>query len=311
MLDQYLRETTRLLRDFNQQDINPRDMVSYINAARREVAARSQCIRRLTPISGQVQSITVTDGGSGYSENPTVAISGPDFPSGLAPYPTGSQATAIATVIDGVIQSIDVTYGGSGYFNPTVTITDDTGSGATATASVPGLNILNTGQEFYNFSDINLDTFPGVESVIAIKSVSVIYSNWRYGLTYRSFTSYQSLRAYPILYQFVPTVYTQYGQGTEGSLAFYPLPSMPLQAEYDCLCLPTDLVDNQSVEAIPNMWRDGVKWFAASLAFNGCLNWNAGAAMEAQFDKFCKRFAEYAQPGRATAPYSRFRAGRW
>lgn len=309
MLTKYQQDTTRLLRDFSQADLDPRDLTDYINIARKEAAARTQCIRRLTPVSGAVQSITVTAGGSGYSENPTVTISAPDFPSAVAPYPQGAQATARAIVVDGVIASIDVTFGGSGYFQPTVTIEDDTGTGAEATASVPGLNLLNIGQEVYNFSDINLETFPGVESVIAIRSFSVIYSNLRYSLVYRSFSTYQArVRSYTQQYQYTPVIYTQYGQGADGSFYIFPYPSQVLQAEYDCICLPSDLEDDLSVEAIPDMWREGIKFYAASLAYNSLQNWNAAAAMEAQFDKFLTRYGNYSQPGRAVNPYGR---GKW
>ena len=50
----YLKQTQRFLREQQQAFENPADLLSYINRARREVAARTQCIRRLTPVSGQV-----------------------------------------------------------------------------------------------------------------------------------------------------------------------------------------------------------------------------------------------------------------
>jgi FtsP/CotA-like multicopper oxidase with cupredoxin domain len=80
-----------------------------------------------TPYASGVASITVTNGGTGYSATPTVTITGGG----------GSGATATATVVSGVIDAITVPVGGrgSGYtFPPTVTITDTTGIGATAEA---------------------------------------------------------------------------------------------------------------------------------------------------------------------------------
>ena len=59
----YLRQTQRFLREQKQDFENPDDLLSYINRARREVAGRTQCIRRLTPISGQVVDGTVVTGG--------------------------------------------------------------------------------------------------------------------------------------------------------------------------------------------------------------------------------------------------------
>ena len=73
-----------------------------------------------------VNSITLTNGGSGYTSAPTVVITGTNT----------TIATATAT-ISASVRSIAVTANGSGYTSvPTVTFTGGGGSGATATASV-------------------------------------------------------------------------------------------------------------------------------------------------------------------------------
>jgi FtsP/CotA-like multicopper oxidase with cupredoxin domain len=82
---------------------------------------------------GSIGSITVDNGGSGYSNNPTVTITDA--------YGTGSASgltIGTATVTNGVIMAIPAS-GGSGYTAPVVTITDSTGTGAIATAvlSIP------------------------------------------------------------------------------------------------------------------------------------------------------------------------------
>ncbi len=51
---------------------------------------------------------------------------------------TGSGAAAIATVADGVVSSVGVIQGGTGYTSPTVTLSGGAGTGATATATVSG-----------------------------------------------------------------------------------------------------------------------------------------------------------------------------
>ena len=77
-----------------------------------------------------VSSITIENGGSGYSAEsatlPTITISGGG----------GTGATATASVLDGVINAVNVTNIGSGYTSaPTVTVTDSTGgAGAVLTA---------------------------------------------------------------------------------------------------------------------------------------------------------------------------------
>ena len=79
-----------------------------------------------------VSSITIVNGGSGYSAEsatlPTITISGGG----------GTGATATASVLDGVINAVNVTNIGSGYTSaPTVTVTDSTGgTGAVLTANL-------------------------------------------------------------------------------------------------------------------------------------------------------------------------------
>jgi hypothetical protein len=75
-------------------------------------------------VDGALDIVLVTNGGSGYTA-PTVTISG-----------DGTGATATATVNAGVIEKIEINDRGSDYTNATITITDSTGTGATATAVI-------------------------------------------------------------------------------------------------------------------------------------------------------------------------------
>lgn len=307
-LNDYLQDVQRLLREQRQMLANPDDLRVYINRARREIAMRSQCIRVLTPISGSVETITVDDGGTGYSENPTITISDPDFPSGGVNDPNGRQATATADVQGGVIVSITVTDGGAGYFTPTVTIEDDTGTGAEASATITGINVLNAGQEVYPFADVDLSSFPGVESIYFVRSVSIIYSNYRYSLPIYPFSIYQAqVRSYPAgQYQWVPSFGAQFGQGVSGSFYFFPLPSQTYQVEFDCCCLPIDLEDNQSVEVIPKPWTDAIVYYSAHLLMIEIQNYNAASFFLQLYEKFAQRYSDYARAGRVVNPYGRF-----
>ena len=78
-----------------------------------------------------VESITITNGGSGYTSTPSVTISSPSGPN-------GEVGTAFATLEDGVVTSIDIISSGSQYTGTaTVTISaPDTGVTATATANM-------------------------------------------------------------------------------------------------------------------------------------------------------------------------------
>lgn len=304
-LNDYLKQTQAFMREQKQEFINVDDLISYINRGRREVALRTQCIRRLTPSAGVIIGYSVTAQGSGYSNTPTLAVSAPDFPNGMLPYPNGSQAVASPIVQGGAITEIDSQYGGSGYFEPEITITDLTGTGAAATPIVGGINLLNQGQEQYNFSDIDLSANPGCKSVYFVRGISIIYSGYRYSLEQMAFTRYQIYRAYPYQYQYAPAIFTQYGQGTGGTYFVYPLPSQALQAELDCQCLPSDLIDDQSVEAIPDPWTDAVPYFAAHFAMAEIGNLNASKYYFDMYTKMALSYSQFTRIGRALNPYGR------
>jgi hypothetical protein len=78
---------------------------------------------RITSYYKKVASITVTDGGSGYTSAPTVTI--------------GGNATAVATVASGRVTAITVTSAGNNYLSPpTITFSGGSGDGAAATATM-------------------------------------------------------------------------------------------------------------------------------------------------------------------------------
>jgi hypothetical protein len=303
----YLKQCTRLLREQKQDFENPEDLLTYINLARREIAGRTQCIRRLTQISGQIISANVINPGTGYTA-PVAVISPPDFPSGALPNPNGRQAVASVNLLGGAVNSVIIQDGGDGYFQPAIKIVDPTGTGADITPNMSPMNLLNIGQEVYPFSGIDLSVFPGVDAVHAIKSASVIYANYRYSLPMYAFSVYQSMiRQYPFQYQYVPTFCSQFGQGAGGSFYAYPLPSQTYQWEFDCFCLPTDmLLDNSIPEAIPQPWTDAVQYMAVQLAFQEMQNFNSAKFYEQMFDKMTLGYSAQARPGRVVNPYGRY-----
>ena len=79
--------------------------------------------------SREVTTITVTNGGSGYTSAPTVTISGG----------SGSGAQATATIKNGAVTSVDIVNNGYNYTSaPTVAFTGGGGSSAAATAAIHG-----------------------------------------------------------------------------------------------------------------------------------------------------------------------------
>jgi hypothetical protein len=78
-----------------------------------------------SPITNGINSVTVTNGGSGYNLPPTISFGG-----------GGSGAVGMAVVNAGVVTAILIMNTGSGYTSPTVTITPVSGGTlATATAT--------------------------------------------------------------------------------------------------------------------------------------------------------------------------------
>ena len=307
MLNKYIAQCQRFARDQKQAHLDIGNLTDYINQARREVAMRAQCIRVVPPISGSIEGWSITNQGSGYSANTTATVTAPDFPSGKLPSPSGAQATATVVVSGGKITNVFSQFGGYGYFQPQITFVDGAGTGATATPIMSPLALVTTGREEYNFSDFDLSTFPGVKEIYYVRSASILYSNYRYSLPCYAFSIYQAyIRQYPFQYQYVPTFFSQFGQGASGSLFFYPYPSQNYQVELDCCCIPIDLEDDQSVEAIPDPWIDAVPYWSAKLIFEELQNLNASRYYEEQFNRRCLGYSNYARVGRAVNVYGRY-----
>ena len=105
-------------------------------------------------VDGIVTGINVTNGGTGYTTQPIVSITG----GGAS---NNSQATATAQITGGVVTGISVTGGGTGYTSvPTVSISGGGGTGATAEAVCRGpvgtITITDTGSQYTYEPTINL-----------------------------------------------------------------------------------------------------------------------------------------------------------
>jgi FtsP/CotA-like multicopper oxidase with cupredoxin domain len=88
--------------------------------------------------AGPINRVTVVDGGSGYSENPVVTIEDAYLPEKTDTVSGFTPAVVTAEVENGVIEGFTITDAGSGYMAPVVSITDATGTGALADATIGG-----------------------------------------------------------------------------------------------------------------------------------------------------------------------------
>lgn len=279
-LTAYQQELQQLLGDESEGKFNLANLTRFINRARRKIAGATQCVRVLPPSSGYFVSITPGPGGAGYTA-PTVSISAPDA------IGTGyTQATATATVIGGVITGFTITNPGTGYIQPVITITDSTGTGAGAVAAftLSPFVSANPAQEVYDFATINAiiqANFPGVEEIIAIQSIAVSWGSWKPVMRFMgAFTQFQGYcRAWNIGQTNWPTVWCQYGQGSQGSVYLFPIPSEICQMDWDCYCFPIDLQTDADPEAVPHPFTEAIPFYAAYWAYMSIKDFDSASLM--------------------------------
>lgn len=133
--------------------------------------------------TGSANSVTINDGGTGYSNNDTVSIS------------TGTGATAtVNTHANGTIESINLTAFGAGYSNTsTITITTSTGSGANASLVV-GDGSISVPENVIGFVRIFSIGDPAMRSDDLFNIRYQIALNELYNLTSVSLTPYYTAR---------------------------------------------------------------------------------------------------------------------
>ena len=134
-------------------------------------------------INGRVISINVTNGGSGYTSEPIIAIIGGGASS-------TNSASATCNITNGAVTNITVTSSGSGYTSvPTISITGGGGSGATGQAVVRGpidqITVSNPGTKYSVPPNVNLISGNGAVAYPSIlngkiESIIVTFGGERY-----------------------------------------------------------------------------------------------------------------------------------
>ena len=260
-LSQYVQQTQFLLHDPNAQAYSLASVQTAVNTARRQVAGEGECVRSLLS-GGVVTGLTLNSGGSGYAGTVgTVTFTG-----------SGNQAFATAVIAGGIVTSITLTRGGWGWLTaPAVTVTDSAGfdGGAVVTAAVDNSASTVPMQEMVQFSALDiLSAFtPGVDSVIGVNSIAC---QWGSGSVYKPMLRWRpwawfqaNCRVYSVSAMNFPSYWSQFGQGVNGSFYLFPIPSQVLSLDIDAICLPINLADDSTFDAIPYPWTDAVPYFAA------------------------------------------------
>ena len=87
-------------------------------------------------------------------------------------------------------------------------------------------------------------------------------------LDFKPFTTFQAqYRAYNIGYQNYPSLWSRLGRGASQIIYLWPIPGQASQMEIAVYCQPIPLVTDLTYEAIPEPFTDGVKYYAAYLAY--------------------------------------------
>jgi hypothetical protein len=158
------------------------------------------------------------------------------------------------------------------------------------------------GTQAYNFSQITLpvSTVSGISAALHVRSLRYAVGagwsrlrvrNWEW------FESYELNTAVPP--SGVPQVWAQYAQGEQGSFWISPIPDQIYTLTADCVCLPIDLVDDTTPEAIPQLWRDAVCYYAAYLALlsaQSAQRQNDAQRMFGYYTEFVERARRFATP---------------
>jgi hypothetical protein len=285
LLSDYTTQLQFLLHDQNNADFSQSELVAAINNARTAVALDFHCCRTVyltppnqittptgyAPVSmiqnqemyplngapgnsnaGMVVGAMVTNGGSNYTA-PVIS-----FTAG----PTGSVLPQASAVLNnGAISLINVTTWGTGYVPalpgsdgvPTVTITDPTGSGASAVATM-------------------------FNNVFNIISISNIWGNQRYMLKFRGFTLFQAYMRSQLFFTQRPIIWTIHEQA--GFVLVAPPPDQAYQTEWDTLVTPLPLINpgDQDTQVLPP-YNDAVQYYAASYCLNKLQNFNQAEYM--------------------------------
>lgn len=228
-LSDYQLDTQDILRDANAQFTTITQLNRYINRARREVAIRTACLQAV--ITGQ--------SAFGTSAQPGNMMPGAFIPGTLPGSNSGNSNEA----------------------------------GATATASnsfvtIPGLELYT-----YNYANPYLQAqYQGYDKVIYVFNISCDIGGYMPTMRWMPWDNLQAYaRAYNLGVTSYPVAWAAKGVGENGQAWLFPMPTNMGFATmlWECICTPKPLYSNADFEAIPSLYNNAVKYYAAYLAYMG------------------------------------------
>jgi hypothetical protein len=326
MLTSYIAQTNRLLQ--NPVPATPlystADLTVYVNTARQQLAADAQCIRAsssasLTP-AGQIYPFSLFN----VFTLPAPATGSIFFPANPSPGDTITLNSIALDVCRGhasripnpdrrnlrdhdcaerraraqqlarpdhcrgdlwcqrrpATATLTITYKTTGSAGNAYTLAASaaTPSGATLTG---GTTIL-----------------AGISSVIALRQLSVTVGGVARVLVNRPWPWFNRffLANGVATTTGTPTTWSQQAVGSSGTFGIGPPPPSAYTITADAVCLPIDLVDNTTTEAIPYPYTDAVSYYAAYMALLSSQRTTDATVMFQRYQQFVKRAVEMSAP---------------
>jgi hypothetical protein len=156
---------------------------------------------------------------------------------------------------------------------------------------VPATLTLASATASYGFSAITVSATPGAGNVIAVRSLQLggqplDFRNWEW---FAQYYLGNGLTGTPIRV-------AQQGQGANGTLVFNPAPSAAMTVALDVVCLPIPLVNDGTIEAIPQLWTDAIPFYAAWLGMQSTQRQSDADKMLERYQSLIRRGRQFATP---------------
>ena len=265
LLSMYLNDTAALMNDSSFTFTSKPQMIRWINEARTECARRTGCVRRL--ITGQ--------SAFGASTQPGFLIPGGAQPGSLpGAFPQSSSTTGLTSDFNN-------------NFSADFTSTNTTSLGVVGAVQNPMMTI--PGVERYPYAGFFNPQLraqhAGTDRVMDTIACSV---NWggasRPTLDWMPWDDLQAYaRAYAVLNESYPSVWSVYNDGPQGEIWMFPVPSQVGEIELDVFASPANLNTDSDYDVIPEGFSDAIKFGAAKLCYMSSNRFAQAQMMEDTF----------------------------
>jgi hypothetical protein len=162
---------------------------------------------------------------------------------------------------------------------------------------VYGALALTAGTRQYNFSSITFGAALGVAGVYNVRQLwcGVPGTPGTALVAPREF-EWMSLYGLnqPVPATGRPKVWSQFAQGVSGSIFLDPIPDIAYACTLDLSCVPENLADDTTPEAIPPLWQQAVPFYAAWFGF-------MSVQRQADADRMMQRFEKQMDQARRGA----------